>query len=166
MKVIAALLLVFSIGCASYKEYDENGPRKNCASDKDNKSVICDLRVRLYSDDKWAAHSFFVIEKYSRTDPQKTNYQLILRLSLNNAADFETAVFTINGKTHTLKAGRVIHDETYGFREVIYFDIGMDLIKTLSGGKDISLIIFGKVKKEYHIDEEDIPSIQEFCKNL
>ena len=167
MKIIAACMLFFAVGCSSYyKEYDDNEPRKNCATDKENKSVICDLRVRLYSDDKWTAHSFFVIEKYSRTGPQNTNYQLILRLSLNNTADFETAVFTINGKTHVLKANRVIHDETYGFREVVYFDIGMDFIKTLAAGKDISLLMIGRIKKEYYIDEEDIPSVQEFCRSL
>jgi hypothetical protein len=166
MKYVVSLLLFFTIGCTSYREFNDNEPRKNCASDKTNKSVICDLRLQLYSDDKWTNHSFIIIEKYTLNDLRKTDYHLILRLSLNNVANFETAIFSIDGKTYTLKASKVTHDETYDFREVVYFDIGMEFIKTLAGGKDIELLMIGTIKKEYHIDEKDIPSIRDFYNSL
>lgn len=165
-KSIVSIVLLFMLGCESYREYDDNVPRKNCASDKGNRSIICDIRLRLYSEDRWVSHSFLVIEKYSRNDLKKTGYQLILRLSLNNAADFQTAVFSIDGRTLALKPTKVIHDEGYGFRELVYFDIGTEFIKTLADGKDISLLMIGNVIKKYYVDEDDVPSIQEFYQGL
>jgi hypothetical protein len=166
MTTAVLLVSVFFAGCASYDEFSDDTPRKNCAADASKKSEICDLRLRLYSDDKWAAHSFVVIEKYSRHDLNRTNYQLILRLALNDDANFTAAVFSVDGKEYTLKARKVLHDDTYGFREVVYFDIGIDFIKMLATGKNVSLVMIGKKDREYRIEEEDIPSIAEFYRGL
>jgi hypothetical protein len=166
MKIIALLVVVFLIGCASYKDFNDDTPRKNCASDALKKSEICDLRLRLYSDNKWTAHSFLVMEKYSRQDPKSTTYQLILRIALNDDANFTAAVFSVDGREYTLKPRKVVHDDSYEFREVAYFDTGIDFIKTLASAKNISLVMIGKVDREYRIDEEDIPSIAEFYKGL
>ena len=165
--VIAFLLAIaIAAGCSSYGEFSDDTPRKNCASDALKKSEICDLRLRLYSSDKWTAHSFFVLEKYTQREPARTTYQLIMRLALNNDANFTAAVFSVNGKEYTLKTRKVVHDTEYDFREVVYFDIGIDFIKTLAAGKTISVVMIGKVDREYNIEDDDIQSIVEFYKGL
>jgi hypothetical protein len=162
------LLLALSIGCSSYQETVDKKAIKNCTSDNNNTYELCDLKLQLKPGDVWMYQNFFIIEqyKYKFNNASKITYQIIVRLYVNSFANYKSASFLINGRSYALKARKTEHDEKYGLREILYFDINRDFIKILADARDILLFMAGDVTNKYSIRIEDIPAIKEFYDSL
>jgi hypothetical protein len=168
MNRLILLFLALSISCSSYQEAEDKKPSKNCGSDKSNTYVLCNIKLELKSGDIWSYKNYFIIEeyKYRLHEENKIEYQIILSLSLSNFAYYNTASLVIDGKNYTLSARKTEHDETYGLREILYFEITRDFLKILADSEDVLLIMPGKVTNRYSIQSHDIQVIKEFYKSL
>jgi len=168
MKRLIILLMALSIGCSSYQEDAEKKPVKNCGSDKSRTFVLCNIKLLLKSGYVWSDQNYFIIEqyKYKLHEADRTEYKIIVSLSLPNFAYYHAATLVIDGKTYTLASRKTEHEETYGLREILYFEISKDFIKLLANSRDILLIMPGKVTNKYSIKIDDIPVIKEFYDSL
>ena len=161
-------ILTLSICCSTSKSTDEIKTRIQCSKDDKNAYDLCSLKLLLDPGGLWSYKNYLILEQYRHRidETDKTEYHLILEFNLNNFAYYETAIFVIDGRSYTLTANRVTHEEAFGLKEMLYFDINKDMIKVLADGLRISILMIGKVNSSYRIRAEDIPALEDFYDRL
>jgi len=160
------ILLAFSISCSSYQEYYDKKPQTICASDKNNNSVICDIKIELKTNDWRSYQNYIVIEQYNYklNNIKKSVYQLILTISVRDNYYYDSVDIIINNDKHyVLTPSKQNQDKTSGLLEILYFNIDKDFIKIMANAYNISILT---LHDSYNIKGEDISAIQEFYRSL